>query len=87
MEAKTFIAADDPRAAERWAVGLVEAVAKLKRYPKVGRVVPEIRQEEYRELIHGNYHVVYRVSEKVISILTVRHYKRRFDSSEVRGSD
>ena len=63
--------------------GLVTAVAKLKRHPKLGRVVPEIRQEEYRELIYGNYRVVYRTLEKTISILTVRHYGRRFDPAEL----
>ena len=87
LEAKAFIAADDPRAADRWATGLVDAVAKLKRLPKLGRMVPEIRQEEYRELIYGNYRVVYRVAEKTISILTVRHYSRRFDPAELDESD
>jgi toxin ParE1/3/4 len=83
LEAKAFIALDDPRAADKWAAGLVDAVAKLKRHPKLGRVVPEIRQEEYRELVHGNYRVVYRISESTISIMTVRHYKRRFDPAEL----
>jgi toxin ParE1/3/4 len=83
LEAKNFIAADDPRAAEKWASGLVEAVAKLKRHPRLGRVVPEIRQEQYREIIYGNYRVVYRLSENFISILTVRHYSRKFDPHEL----
>ena len=83
LEAKAFIAADDPRAAEKWAVGLVDAVAKLKRHPKLGRVVPEIAREEYRELIYGNYRVVYRESENLISILTVRHYSRLWDPGEL----
>jgi toxin ParE1/3/4 len=86
LEAKAFIAADDPRAAEKWAKGLVDAVAKLKRHPKLGRTVPEIRQEQYREIIYGNYRVVYRVSETFISILTIRHYSRRFDPLEL-GED
>ena len=86
MEAKTFIAADNPSAAEKWASGLVNAVAKLKRHPKLGRVVPEIGREEYRELIYGNYRVVYRASGNMISILTVRHYSRLFDPAELEGN-
>jgi toxin ParE1/3/4 len=78
LEAKAFIASDNPPAAERWASRVVDLVAKLKRHPKLGRVVPEINQQEYRELIYGNYRVVYRISQKTISILAVRHYSRRF---------
>ena len=83
LEAKAFIAADNPEAAEKWAKALIDAVAKLKRNPKLGRIVPEIRQEQYREIIYGNYRVVYRISETFISILTVRHYSRRFDPAEL----
>ena len=86
LEASAFIAADDPRAAEKWTRGLLDAVAKLKRHPKLGRIVPEIRQEQYRELIYRNYRVVYRVSASLISILTVRHYSRRFDPLELEDS-
>ena len=85
LEAKSSIAAGDPRAAEKWAAGLVNAAAKLKRYPKLGRTVPEIRRDEYRELIYGNYRVVYRISGPMISILTVRHYSRLFDPAELEG--
>jgi plasmid stabilization system protein ParE len=39
LAAKAYIAADNPRAADKWASGLVNAVSKLKRHPKLGRVV------------------------------------------------
>jgi plasmid stabilization system protein ParE len=83
LEAKAYIAAENPRAAERWAAGLVRAARKLKRYPKIGRVVPEIGLDEYREVRHGRYRVVYRISGDVISILTVRHYSRLIDLDEL----
>ena len=83
LEVKTFIASDNPRAAEKWVSGLVNAVAKLKRHSKLGRVFPEIGREEYRELIYGDYRVVYRASENMTSILTVRHSSRLFDPAEI----
>ena len=55
LEAKAYIAADNPGAAEKWASGLVRVVAKLKRHPKLGRIVPEIGLQEYREVVYGNY--------------------------------
>jgi plasmid stabilization system protein ParE len=88
LEAKAYIAADNPRAAEKWAAGLVTTggETKLKRHPKLGRIVPEIGREKYRELIYGNYRLVYRTSEKLISVLTVRPYGRLLDPTELRGS-
>ena len=85
LEAKAYIAADNPRAAEKWASGLIDAVAKLKHQPKIGRIVPEVGLEEYRELVYGNYRVVYRISTAAIFILTVRHYKRLFDPKELES--
>lgn len=84
LEAKEYIAADNPRAAEKWASALVQAVARLKRHPRVGRIVPEIGRDEYREIVYGSYRVVYRISSGTISILTVRHYSRLIDLDEVK---
>jgi plasmid stabilization system protein ParE len=83
LEAKAYIAADNPRAADKWASGLVNAVSKLKRHPKLGRVVPEVRLEEYRQIVYGNYRVVYRVSAGTIFILTIRHCRRFSDLGEL----
>jgi len=85
LEAKAYIAADNPRAAEKWASGLVAAVAKLKRHPRLGRLVPEIGLDEYRELVYGSDRVVYRISNNNISMLTVRHYSRLIDFDEIEA--
>ena len=54
LEAKAYIAADNPRAADKWASGLVNSVSRLKRHPKLGRVVPEVALEEYRQILYSN---------------------------------
>jgi plasmid stabilization system protein ParE len=83
LEAKAYIASDNPRTADKWASGLVSAVSKLKRHPKLGRVVPEIGLEEYRELVYGNYRVVYRISANNTFVMTVRHFARHMDLDEL----
>jgi toxin ParE1/3/4 len=83
LEAKAYIAADNPRAADKWASGLVNAVSRLKRHPKLGPVVPEVGLEEYRQIVYGNYRVVYRISAGTIFILTVRHFSRLLDPEEL----
>ena len=49
----------------------------LARYPNLGRVVPEKNNESIRELIEGNYRIIYQIiSDKKINILTIIHSSR-----------
>ena len=43
-----------------------------------GRVVPELGDESIREVIHGNYRIVYRMRHDVVEIATVFHGARLF---------
>ncbi|MDQ3021191.1 MAG: type II toxin-antitoxin system RelE/ParE family toxin [Bacteroidota bacterium] len=46
-------------------------------HPKAGRIVPELSDEKIRELIKGNYRIIYRiVNKKKVDIITVHHSKR-----------
>lgn len=80
-----YISRDRPDAARKWAEGVFDAVDELATFPGQGRVVPEVGRPSVRELIHGEYRVIYKVEAKAIGILTVRHGRRRFDPREVRG--
>jgi plasmid stabilization system protein ParE len=86
-EVADFIARDDRAAALRWARGLFDAVNTLRVHSARGRIVPELAREEIRELIYGDYRVVYRVSDRRVEVLTVRHGRRRFDPDEAGGAD
>ncbi len=73
-----LIAYDKPQAARNWAANIRESVLKLADLPKIGRTVPEFGDETIRELIKGQYRVVYKIDDKkdTIVILTVHHAKR-----------
>ncbi|MEN9522372.1 MAG: hypothetical protein RL065_749 [Bacteroidota bacterium] len=76
-EIGNYIALDSPRYASITVSELFNAPTILKKSSQVGRVVPEIGKEEFRELIKGNYHIVYKIiSTTRIDILTVHHSKR-----------
>ena len=75
-EIAEYIALDKPAAADKWINTLFSKVEQLKFSPKSGRVVPEIRDEQFRELIYGNYRIIYRIEKKQVSILAVRHGKQ-----------
>ena len=77
------IAADKPGASRQWVDGLFDAAKSLARFPRRGRRVPELNRPEYRELIYGNYRVIYRVDAQRVVVLTVRHSRRLLDVTEI----
>lgn len=80
-----YIAQDNPDAAESWISTVFEKVEHLKEFPKSGRVVPETDNMTIRELIYGNYRIIYRVEEKRLSVLTVRHGKQVLPLDEIKA--
>lgn len=49
----------------------------LKRQPRLGRVVPEMGIDDIRELIFGNYRIIYRiVNPDRIDVITIYHSAR-----------
>lgn len=83
-EIAEYIAQDNPLAAKKWVEYLFCRVQLLKSSPKSGRVVPEIPREEIRELIYGNYRIIYRIDSNKISVLTVRHGKQILPIDEIQ---
>ena len=56
---------------------LFNSVDILEQNPLAGRVVPEFNNRTIRELIRGNYRIVYKlISEIDIDIITVHHSAR-----------
>ncbi|MGD9159890.1 MAG: type II toxin-antitoxin system RelE/ParE family toxin [Desulfobacteraceae bacterium] len=68
-----YISQDKPSAAEKWIDTAFSKVEQLKSSLEIGRIVPEIKNGQFREIIYGNYRIIYRIEKKQISILTIRH--------------
>ncbi len=47
----------------------------------MGRIVPELMEENVREIIVFSYRIIYEILPDSISILAVIHAKRDFDSA------
>ena len=80
-----YIARDKPSAAEKWVKTVFAKVEQLEISPELGRVVPEIGNVQFRELIYSQYRIVYRIEKKRISILTVRHGRQELPIEELRA--
>jgi len=82
-EIAEYIALDKPSAANKWITTVFSKVEQLASSPEIGRVVPEIGNEQFRELIYGNYRIIYRIEKKQLLILTIRHGKQILPIDEI----
>lgn len=78
-----FIAQDAPRYAQIFANQVFKAVERLEAFPRSGRTVPEVGQENVREIIFGSYRIIYRILNDDVQILTVHHSARLLDPSDL----
>ena len=76
-----YIARDSEVYANALVLEIVEAVEGLARFPRLGRFVPELHDGHTREIVVGNYRVVYDTVGDVMRVLTVLHGARRFPLS------
>ena len=77
QEIEDYIAVDSVTYAQRTVEKIYKRTAILENFPKTGRMVPELENESIRELIEGNYRIVYFIKNKnEIVILRVRHSAR-----------
>ncbi|HBI14226.1 MAG TPA: plasmid stabilization protein [Desulfobulbaceae bacterium] len=84
-EIADYIALDKTTAAVEWIEALFDKVEILKSSPEIARIVPESSREDIRELLFGNYRIVYLVNQNQISILTIRHGKQIMPIDELQA--
>jgi len=78
-----FIAADSSYYASIFAMDILSAVERLVAYPQCGRIVPEVKDSRIREILLGNYRIVYRHEGDMVEILTVYHGSRLLDPTQL----
>ncbi|HEX7479622.1 MAG TPA: type II toxin-antitoxin system RelE/ParE family toxin [Polyangiales bacterium] len=82
-----YIAQDRPSAAARWVQKLIATADTAAAAPLAGRVVPETRRDDIREVLLRHYRIVYLVGESRIEILTVFEGHKRFPDQSVPGDE
>jgi plasmid stabilization system protein ParE len=76
--AASFIARDSIRYAAALVAEARFASRSLMKFPRRGRVVPEVADERIRELFVKSYRLIYEVREDGVFILAFLHGARRF---------
>lgn len=83
IEIEEFIGRDSEEKAENFIDYLIERGDSISNNPKIGRVVPEISNQNIRELIVKKYRIVYRLENNRIEILTVFEGHRLLRVNEI----
>ncbi|WP_428306841.1 type II toxin-antitoxin system RelE/ParE family toxin [Lacipirellula sp.] len=78
-----FIAKDAPVAACRFAEKIVNRVEVLQEHPKLGGVIPEDDSGTYRQLVQGNYRIIYRSEGECVYLVAVHHAARLLNTEDL----
>ena len=76
-----YIAKDSRYYARNVIQEIVAKTETLAELPEIGRTVPEIRDQNIRELIVYSYRLIYEISEFGAEILAIIHGRRDFKSA------
>ena len=73
-----YIAKDSPLFATKFITNLIKSTKVLENMPKSGRIVPELEDYGFREIIRKGYRIVYKLFESTmdVEILAVVHSSR-----------
>ena len=71
-----YISAESKVYANRMIEKLIARATLLYSFPESGRMVPEFGQKSIRELIEGNYRIIYKIHLDHIGIARVHHTAR-----------
>mgnify|MGYP003863049933 CR=1 FL=1 len=79
-----YISRDSTKYAKIQVVRLRARTNVLKKHPLSGKPVPEYSDDNFRELIEGNYRIIYKsVSVERIDILTIHHLSRDLEKRQI----
>lgn len=82
-----YISKDSKHFAELFSHKIFKIADNLAKFPNLGRVVPEVGRSELREIIFGNYRIVYRtdIERNQIEIIAVHHGAMLLKNTELLG--
>ena len=78
-----FIATDSKYYAKKVTNDIIDRTKELNDFPKMGRIVPEIKDTNIRELFIYSYRLIYEIRHNRIEILAIIHGKRDFTTGKV----
>lgn len=78
-----FIAADSRHYAKQVTQGIVDKTRRLSEPPRIGKIVPEINDEDIRELHLYSYRILYQIKADHIHVLAVVHRRQDLQAEDL----
>jgi addiction module RelE/StbE family toxin len=80
-----YIAIENPLAAAAFVQRVLDHVEQLRRHPKIGPKVPELRRSRYRQLSEPPCRIFYRVDGRQVIVVHVMRAERQFQVRRFTG--
>ncbi|SRR5690606_10342488 len=77
-----YISRDSEYYASSFVTEIYNSIQTLDEFPERGRVVPELNDNNIRELFVKEYRIIYKIEKDRIIVLTIIHGKREFPTSK-----
>jgi toxin ParE1/3/4 len=74
-----FLSPTSPSYAQRTIDRITRRSQQIATFPNSGRIVPEFESDRIREIIEGNYRIIYILQSNQIEILAVFHGARSLE--------
>ena len=78
-----FIASDAKYYAKKVVQDIIDRTNIIETYPMIGRKVPEIDDENVREIFAYSYRILYEIKSEKIYVIGIIHGRRDFISTHV----
>ncbi|MBP9014775.1 MAG: type II toxin-antitoxin system RelE/ParE family toxin [Smithellaceae bacterium] len=78
-----FISSDSKYYAKKVVQDIIDRTNIIQTYPLIGRKVPEIGDENVREIFVYSYRILYEIKSKKIYIIGIIHGRRDFFATHV----
>jgi plasmid stabilization system protein ParE len=72
----SYIATDNPDAAIKTGQRIIDRSKQIEEFEGSARIVPEFRDKSIKELIEGNYRIIFRIQSNQIEVVRVWHAAR-----------
>jgi addiction module RelE/StbE family toxin len=73
-----YITIDSEDEAARFVVRLTDATRRLEEFPESGRIIPELHKRTHREILVGDYRIMYQIEDGNVWINGVIHGSRDY---------
>ncbi len=78
-----FIASDSKYYAKKVVQDIIDRTNIIEKYPMIGRKVPEIDDENIREIFAYSYRILYEIKSEKIYVIGIIHGRRDFLATHV----